>query len=159
MSSKQVLMETLAGLFPDADQAKEVLSEVEKALDALINEVVEKNNEEINGQILEQYGVAAQMLREAEETAYAGYEEAAQAIDELKSQLEAKDETHQAQIEQVKAELEAEAYKNYEEACQIVDELQKKLDTLESELQETYEQRLGETRDELIERLDAFLAT
>lgn len=158
MSSKQVLMETLAALFTDSDQGKTALATIEEAVDGMLTELKVEHEAEIsdiNEQILEQYQVAANMIRETEEKAYAGYADAAKMLEEREAELQ----SLKAKIDEVKAELETEAYDNYEEAAKMIDELRRKNDTLELDMQEAYDERLKTMREDLVDRLDAFLST
>jgi hypothetical protein len=137
------ITEALKSLIP-SDQ----ISEVNAALSEMISEAKEELEATYNKNLEEAYGELAKELKDAEATAYQGYQEAYGIINDLRNRLESQ-----------KVEFEKSLEEGYEEAYQMLLSERKKNENLEIEIYEEYDGKLAEMKSYIVEKVDQFLQT
>jgi hypothetical protein len=137
------ITEALKSLIP-SDQ----ISEVNAALTEMISEAKEELEATYNKNLEEAYGELAKELKDAEATAYQGYQEAYGIINDLRNRLESQ-----------KVEFEKSLEEGYEEAYQMLLSERKKNENLEIEIYEEYDGKLAEMKSYIVEKVDQFLQT
>jgi hypothetical protein len=135
------IVESLKKLVP-ADQINEVAS----AVTEMLSEAKEEMEKEFNKNLEEAYSQLSQELSEAEKTAYTGYQEAYEIINDLKTRLEVQ-----------KAEFEQTLEEGYEEAYQMLLDERNKKSQVETDLYEEYDGKLAEMKAYIVDKVDEFL--
>lgn len=141
-TSKEYIMQTLAGLLPE-DVQKDVIT----AVNTFVEGVRAELEAEFNSRIEEAYKIIAQEKGQIEKVAEQGYAEAYQIICELRDRLEIQRE-----------EFEHALGEGYEEAYQMLLQERAKNENLEVDLYEQYDQKVREVREFFVEKLDLFLS-
>lgn len=135
------IFESLKKLIP-ADQINEVTS----AVSDMLSEAKEQMEQEFNKNLEEAYGQLSQELTEAEKTAYTGYQEAYEIINDLKTRLEIQ-----------KTEFEQNMEEGYEEAYQMLLSERNSKSSVETDLYEEYDSKLAEMKSYIVDKVDEFL--
>ena len=136
-------MESLSKILPQ-DQHKEI----SEAVDEMLASVKADLEKEANKNLDEAYAVLSKELKEAEQVAEEGYQQAWGIIQDLRNRLETQ-----------KTELEAAMEEGYEEAYQMLQTEKAKNSTLETELYETFDKKLQDMKSFMVDKLDEFLQT
>ena len=137
------IMESLSKILPQ-DQHKEI----SEAVDEMLASVKADLEKEANKNLDEAYAVLSKELKEAEQVAEEGYQQAWGIIQDLRNRLETQ-----------KTELEAAMEEGYEEAYQMLQTEKAKNSTLETELYETFDKKLQDMKSFMVDKLDEFLQT
>ena len=135
------IVESLKKLLPE-DQVNEVAS----AVSEMLAEAQEKLEQEYNRNLEEAYSQLSAELSQAEKTAYQGYQEAYEIINDLSSRLEVQ-----------KAEFEKTLEEGYEEAYQMLLSERNSKGKVEVDLYEEYDGKLAEMKNYIVEKVDQFL--
>lgn len=135
------ILEVLKGLLPE-EQVKELSSAVEGYLNGAKGDL----EAEYTTKLEEAFAELSKELKEAEKTAYAGYQEAWGMIQELRNRMETQ-----------KEEFEAALIEGYEEAYAVIEKEKSKNDNISAELYEEYDKRLAEMKEYIVEKVDEFL--
>jgi hypothetical protein len=135
------IVESLKKLLPE-DQVNEVAS----AVSEMLAEAQEKLEQEYNSNLEEAYSQLSAELSQAEKTAYQGYQEAYEIINDLSSRLEVQ-----------KAEFEKTLEEGYEEAYQMLLAERNSKGKVEVDLYEEYDGKLAEMKNYIVEKVDQFL--
>ncbi len=137
------ILEALSKLLPESDM---------KEVSAAINEMLEAEKAELetemNKNLEEAYAELSEELKSAEEVGEQGYREAWDIITELRNR-----------IEMLRAEYDSALEEGYEEAYQAVLAEKGKNESLETEMFNEYEKRFDESKDFIVDKVDAFLKT
>jgi|688.fasta_scaffold449980_1 hypothetical protein len=135
------IVESLKKLLPE-DQVNEVAS----AVSEMLAEAQEKLEQDYNSNLEEAYSQLSAELSQAEKTAYQGYQEAYEIINDLSSRLEVQ-----------KAEFEKTLEEGYEEAYQMLLSERNSKGKVEVDLYEEYDGKLAEMKNYIVEKVDQFL--
>ena len=135
------IVESLKRLLPE-DQVNEVAS----AVSEMLSEATEKLEQEYNKNLEEAYSQLSTELAQAEKTAYQGYQEAYEIINDLSSRLEVQ-----------KAEFEKTLEEGYEEAYQMLLSERNSKGKVEVDLYEEYDGKLAEMKSYIVDKVDQFL--
>lgn len=135
------ILEALSKLLP-----QENLKEVSEAIKGYLVEAEEDLKQQYNSKLEEAYEDLSKELKEAEETAETGYNEALTMINDLRVRLA----TQNAEFEQAQDE-------GYEEAYQALVAERAKNEKLELELYEQYQKTVDELRESMIDQMTDFL--
>jgi hypothetical protein len=135
------IVESLKKLLPE-DQVNEVAS----AVSEMLAEAQEKLEQDYNNNLEEAYSQLSAELSQAEKTAYQGYQEAYEIINDLSSRLEVQ-----------KAEFEKTLEEGYEEAYQMLLSERNSKGKVEVDLYEEYDGKLAEMKNYIVEKVDQFL--
>jgi hypothetical protein len=135
------IVESLKKLLPE-DQVNEVAS----AVSEMLAEAQEKLEQDYNSNLEEAYSQLSAELSQAEKTAYQGYHEAYEIINDLSSRLEVQ-----------KAEFEKTLEEGYEEAYQMLLSERNSKGKVEVDLYEEYDGKLAEMKNYIVEKVDQFL--
>jgi len=122
------------------------IHEVSEAVVAMINEAKEDMESEYNKNLEEAYSQLSGELSQAEKTAYQGYQEAYEIINDLKTRLEVQKEEFETALEE-----------GYEEAYQMLLAERNTKATVETTLYEEYDSKLAEMKNYIVEKVDQFL--
>ena len=135
------IVESLKKLLPE-DQVNEVAS----AVSEMLAEAQEKLEQDYNSNLEEAYSQLSTELSQAEKTAYQGYQEAYEIINDLSSRLEVQ-----------KAEFDKTLEEGYEEAYQMLLSERNSKGKVEVDLYEEYDGKLAEMKNYIVEKVDQFL--
>lgn len=135
------IVESLKKLLPE-DQVNEVAS----AVSEMLAEAQEKLEQDYNSNLEEAYSQLSTELSQAEKTAYQGYQEAYEIINDLNSRLEVQ-----------KAEFDKTLEEGYEEAYQMLLSERNSKGKVEVDLYEEYDGKLAEMKNYIVEKVDQFL--
>lgn len=135
------ILEALKSLLPE-EQVKELSSAVAEYLTEAKGDL----EGEYNSKLEEAYAELSKEMKEAEETAYAGYQEAWGMIQDLRNRLEAQREEFESALEE-----------GYEEAYAMIQKEKAKNENISAELYEEYDKRLAEMKEYMVEKVDEFL--
>ena len=135
------IVESLKKLLPE-EQVKEVAS----AVSEMLAEATEALEQEYNSNLEEAYSQLSAELSQAEKTAYQGYQEAYEIINDLSSRLEVQ-----------KSEFEKTLEEGYEEAYQMLLAERNNKSKVEVDLYEEYDSKLAEMKNYIVEKVDQFL--
>jgi HD-GYP domain-containing protein (c-di-GMP phosphodiesterase class II) len=135
------IVESLKKLLPE-DQVNEVAS----AVSEMLGEAQERLEAEYNKNLEEAYSQLSAELSQAEKTAYHGYQEAYEIINDLTNRLEVQ-----------KAEFENTLEEGYEEAYQMLLSERNSKGKVEVDLYEEYDSKLAEMKNYIVEKVDQFL--
>ena len=135
------IVEALSKLLPEK-QVKEVAS----AVNEMLEEAKAELEQEYNDKLEEAYADLSGELKEAEQTAEHGYQEAWSIITDLRNRLE----TQRVEFDQALEE-------GYAEAYQMLQAERGKNENLELEVYEEYDNRFKEMKAYIVEKVDEFL--
>jgi hypothetical protein len=135
------IIESLKKLLPE-DQ----LNEVAAAVNEMLADAKESLETEYNKNLEEAYSQLSEELQQAEKTAYKGYQEAYEIINDLRSRLEVQ-----------KVEFEKTLEEGYEEAYQMILAERNTKSKVETDLYEEYDAKLAEMKNYIVEKVDQFL--
>lgn len=135
------IVESLKKLLPE-----EQVNEVASAVSEMLAEATEALEQEYNTNLEEAYAQLSSELADAEKTAYQGYQEAYEIINDLTSRLEVQ-----------KAEFEKTLEEGYEEAYQMLLSERNSKSKVEVDLYEEYDGKLAEMKNYIVEKVDQFL--
>lgn len=135
------ILESLKKLLP-SDQ----INEVSSAVSEMIAEAKEQLEQEYNKNLEEAYSQLSQELSEAEKTAYAGYQEAYEIINDLRTRLEVQ-----------AAEHEQDMTEGFEQAYQKLLSERTNKSKVETDLYEEYDGKLAEMKAYIVDKVDEFL--
>jgi hypothetical protein len=135
------ILESLKKLIP-SDQ----MNEVSSAVSEMLAEAKEQMEQEFNKNLEEAYSQLSQELSEAEQTAYQGYQEAYEIINDLRSRLEVQKEEFDSTLEE-----------GYEEAYQMLLSERNNKSKVETDLYEEYDGKLAEMKAYIVDKVDEFL--
>jgi hypothetical protein len=122
------------------------INEVASAVSEMVEEAKSEMETEFNKNLEEAYTQLSGELAEAEKTAYQGYQEAYEIINDLKSRLDVQKEEFETALEE-----------GYEEAYQMLLAERKNKDSVETNLYEEYDSKLAEMKNYIVEKVDQFL--
>ena len=125
---------------------KEQINEVAAAVSEMLESAKTDMETEFNKNLEEAYTQLSGELAEAEKTAYHGYQEAYEIINDLKTRLEVQKEEFESTLEE-----------GYEEAYQMLLAERKNKDSIETNLYEEYDSKLAEMKNYIVEKVDQFL--
>jgi hypothetical protein len=135
------ITEALKKMLP-SDQVNEVASAVAE----MIEDAKTEMEAEFNKNLEEAYSQLSGELSEAEKTAYQGYQEAYEIINDLNSRLGVQKEEFETALEE-----------GYEEAYQMLVNEKNSKATVETNLYEEYDSKLAEMKNYIVEKVDQFL--
>jgi HD-GYP domain-containing protein (c-di-GMP phosphodiesterase class II) len=135
------ILESLKKLIP-SDQ----INEVSSAVSEMLSEAKDQMEQEYNKNLEEAYSQLSHELSEAEQTAYEGYQEAYEIINDLRTRLEVQ-----------KAEFEQTIEEGYEEAYQMLLSERNTKSQVETDLYEEYDGKLAEMKAYIVDKVDEFL--
>ena len=135
------ITEALKKILP-ADQ----LNEVASAVTEMIEDAKSEMESEFNKNLEEAYSQLSGELSEAEKTAYQGYQEAYEIINDLNNRLSVQKEEFETALEE-----------GYEEAYQMLVNERNSKATVETNLYEEYDSKLAEMKNYIVEKVDQFL--
>ncbi len=124
----------------------EQVTEVSKAVEAMLAESKVELEKEYNTKLEEAYNELTNELKGAEQTAEKGYQEAYTIITDMRNRLDT-----------MRAEFETQLEEGYEEAYQMLLSERGKNEKLEASLYEEYDKKLGEMKEYMIDKIDEFL--
>jgi len=135
------ITEALKKMLPE-DQVKDVSGAVEE----MLTEAKSALEKEYNDKLEEAYAQLSKELKDAEGTAYQGYEESYGIINDLRNRLEMQREEYEQQLEE-----------GYEEAYQYLVAERDKNNNIEVGMYEEYDGKLGEMKEYIVDKVDQFL--
>lgn len=135
------IVESLKKLLPE-----EQVNEVASAVTEMLSEAQETMEAEYNKNLEEAYAQLSAELAEAEKTAYTGYQEAYEIINDLRNRLDVQ-----------KVEFEKTLEEGYEEAYQMLLAERNNKSKVEVDLYEEYDAKLAEMKNYIVEKVDQFL--
>ena len=135
------IFESLKKMLPE-NEVKEVSGVISEMLENAKDEM----EKEYNRNLEEAYSQLSGELASAEQTAYEGYQEAYEIINDLRSRLEVQKQEFDAQLEE-----------GYEEAYQMLLAERNTKGQVEVDLYEEYDQKLAEMKAYIVEKVDQFL--
>ena len=135
------IVESLKKLLPE-----EQVNEVASAVTEMLSEAQETMEAEYNKNLEEAYAQLSAELAEAEKTAYTGYQEAYEIINDLRNRLDVQ-----------KVEFEKTLEEGYEEAYQMLLAERNNKSKVEVDLYEEYDSKLAEMKNYIVEKVDQFL--
>ena len=122
------------------------INEVAAAVAEMVEESKAEMETEYNKNLEEAYTQLSGELSEAEKTAYQGYQEAYEIINDLNARLQVQKEEFETALEE-----------GYEEAYQMLLSERKNKDSVETNLYEEYDSKLAEMKNYIVEKVDQFL--
>ena len=135
------IIDSLKKILPE-----EQVNEVASAISDMLTDAQENLEKEYNKNLEEAYSQLSGELATAEKTAYHGYQEAYEIINDLRSRIEVQ-----------KAEFEKTLEEGYEEAYQMILSERNNKSKVEVDLYEEYDQKLAEMKNYIVEKVDQFL--
>ena len=135
------IVEALAKLLPE-DKVKDVT----KAVSEYLAEAKEELEKEYNEKLQDAYAELSEEVKQNEQVAEEGYQQAHGIIQDLRQRLELQ-----------RAEFDSALEEGYEEAYQMLQAEKGKNDNVTSELYEEYDKKLAEMKDYMIDKVDQFL--
>jgi polyhydroxyalkanoate synthesis regulator phasin len=135
------IIDSLKKILPE-----EQVNEVASAISDMLAEAKDSLEKDYNTNLEEAYSQLSGELSTAEKTAYQGYQEAYEIINDLRSRLEVQ-----------KAEFEKTLEEGYEEAYQMILAERNSKSKVEVDLYEEYDQKLAEMKNYIVEKVDQFL--
>lgn len=122
------------------------ISEVVSAVNDMLAESKEEMESEYNKNLEEAYSQLSNELATAEKTAYEGYQEAYEIINDLRTRLEVQKEEFETALEE-----------GFEEAYQVILNERASKASVETNLYEEYDSKLAEMKNYIVEKVDQFL--
>jgi hypothetical protein len=135
------IVESLKKLLPE-----EQVNEVASAVSEMLAEATERLEQEYNNNLEEAYSQLSSELATAEKTAYKGYQEAYEIINDLNARLAIQKEEFEQTLEE-----------GYEEAYQMLLSERNSKGKVEVDLYEEYDAKLAEMKNYIVEKVDQFL--
>ena len=135
------IFESLKKMLPENE-----VKEVSSVISEMIENAKDEMEKEYNKNLEEAYAQLSGELASAEKTAYEGYQEAYEIINDLRTRLEVQNQEFDAQLEE-----------GYEEAYQMLLAERNSKSQVEVDLYEEYDQKLAEMKAYIVEKVDQFL--
>jgi hypothetical protein len=135
------IFESLKKMLPENE-----VKEVSSVISEMIENAKDEMEKEYNKNLEEAYAQLSGELASAEKTAYEGYQEAYEIINDLRTRLEVQKQEFDAQLEE-----------GYEEAYQMLLAERSTKSQVEVDLYEEYDQKLAEMKAYIVEKVDQFL--
>ena len=135
------IFESLKKMLPENE-----VKEVSSVISEMIENAKDEMEKEYNKNLEEAYAQLSGELAYAEKTAYEGYQEAYEIINDLRTRLEVQNQEFDAQLEE-----------GYEEAYQMLLAERNSKSQVEVDLYEEYDQKLAEMKAYIVEKVDQFL--
>jgi len=135
------IFESLKKMLPENE-----VKEVSSVISEMIENAKDEMEKEYNKNLEEAYAQLSGELASAEKTAYEGYQEAYEIINDLRTRLEVQKQEFDAQLEE-----------GYEEAYQMLLAERNTKSQVEVDLYEEYDQKLAEMKAYIVEKVDQFL--
>ena len=137
----EALIEALKKQVPE-----DKVGEISEAVAAMVDGVKDEFENEYNDKLESAYATLSKEVKEAEEIAIQGYQEAAGIITDLRNRLEAQRE-----------EFETAMKEGYEEAYGMLVEERKKNENIEVGVYEEYDSKLNNVKEYMVDKIDEFL--
>lgn len=135
------IVEALTKLLPE-----DSIEEISEAVKGELEKAKQEYEQEYNSKLEEAYAELSEELKNTEETALQGYQEAYAIIEDLRKRLEMQ-----------QTEFESTMEEGYEEAYQMLQSEKAKNENLEVEMYEQFNQKLSEMKEYMVDKVDAFL--
>lgn len=135
------IVEALTKLLPE-----DSIEEISEAVKGELEKAKQEYEQEYNSKLEEAYAELSEELKNTEETALQGYQEAYAIIEDLRKRLEMQ-----------QTEFESTMEEGYEEAYQMLQAEKAKNENLEVEMYEQFNQKLSEMKEYMVDKVDAFL--
>lgn len=135
------IVEALTKLLPE-----DAVNEVSEAVKTELEKAKQEYEQEFNSKLEEAYAELSKELKDTENTAYQGYQEAYAIIEDLRKRLDVQQREFEATMEE-----------GYEEAYQMLQTEKAKNENLEVEMYEEFNNKLSEMKEYMVDKLDAFL--
>jgi hypothetical protein len=135
------IVEALTKLLPE-----DSIEEISEAVKGELEKAKQEYEQEYNSKLEEAYAELSEELKNTEETALQGYQEAYAIIEDLRKRLEMQ-----------QTEFESTMEEGYEEAYQMLQTEKAKNENLEVEMYEQFNQKLSEMKEYMVDKVDAFL--
>jgi hypothetical protein len=135
------IVEALTKLLPE-----DSIEEISEAVKGELEKAKQEYELEYNSKLEEAYAELSKELKDTEETALQGYQEAYAIIEDLRKRLEMQQNEFETTMEE-----------GYEEAYQMLQEEKSKNENLEVEMYEQFNQKLSEMKEYMVDKVDAFL--
>jgi hypothetical protein len=135
------IVEALTKLLPE-----DSIEEISEAVKGELEKAKQEYELEYNSKLEEAYAELSKELKDTEETALQGYQEAYAIIEDLRKRLEVQQNEFETTMEE-----------GYEEAYQMLQEEKSKNENLEVEMYEQFNQKLSEMKEYMVDKVDAFL--
>jgi hypothetical protein len=135
------IVEALTKLLPE-----DAIKEVSEAVKTELEKAKQECEQEFSSKLEEAYAELSNELKETEQTALQGYQEAYAIIEDLRKRLEVQ-----------QTEFEASMEEGYEEAYQMLQTEKAKNENIEVEMYEQFNQKLSEMKEYMVDKVDAFL--
>jgi hypothetical protein len=135
------IVEALTKLLPE-----DSIEEISEAVKGELEKSKQEYELEYNSKLEEAYAELSKELKDTEETALQGYQEAYAIIEDLRKRLEMQQNEFETTMEE-----------GYEEAYQMLQEEKSKNENLEVEMYEQFNQKLSEMKEYMVDKVDAFL--
>lgn len=139
------ILEALKKLLPQ-DQVSEVAQAVKAELESAKASMRDDLEKEYSSKLEEAYEAMSSELKQSEQTALQGYQEASAIISDLRKRIEMQN-----------TEFDSAMDEGYEEAFQMIQAEKAKNENLEVEMYETFNGKLAEMKSYMVDKLDAFL--
>ena len=135
------IVEALTKLLPE-----DAVNDVSEAVKTELEKAKQEYEQEFNSKLEEAYAELSTELKETENTAYQGYQEAYAIIEDLRKRLDVQQKEFESTMEE-----------GYEEAYQMLQTEKVKNENLEVEMYEEFNNKLSEMKEYMVDKLDAFL--
>jgi hypothetical protein len=135
------IVEALTKLLPE-----DAVNDVSEAVKTELEKAKQEYEQEFNSKLEEAYAELSKELKETENTAYQGYQEAYAIIEDLRKRLDVQQKEFESTMEE-----------GYEEAYQMLQTEKVKNENLEVEMYEEFNNKLSEMKEYMVDKLDAFL--
>lgn len=135
------IVEALTKLLPE-----DSVNEVSEAVKTELEKAKQEYEQEFNSKLEEAYAELSKELKETENTAYQGYQEAYAIIEDLRKRLDVQQREFESTMEE-----------GYEEAYQMLQTEKAKNENLEVEMYEEFNSKLSEMKEYMVDKIDAFL--
>jgi hypothetical protein len=129
------------------EQLKEATEVLEKLLSEAIEEKKAELEKEFDTKLQEAYEQLTGELKDAEQVAEKGYNEAYGIIADLRNRLETQRQEFESALEE-----------GYEEAFQMILQERAKKEAVQTEMYEEYDKKLAEMREYFIDKIDEFMS-
>ena len=135
------IVEALAKLLPE-----DKVQDVTEAISGYLAEAKEELEKEYNEKLQDAYAELSEEVKQNEQIAEEGYQQAQGIIQDLRQRLELQ-----------RAEFDAALEEGYEEAFQMLQAEKGKTDSSTAEMYEEYDKKLAEMKEYMIDKVDQFL--
>jgi len=136
------ILEALSGLVSEDNQ-----NAVKELVSSVLEEAVADLETEYNTRLEEAYQLLAEEREKDWEVAKRGYEQAYEAIDDLRSRLDLQQKEHDAKLDE-----------EFEAAYNMLQEERSKNKNIEEELYEEYDGKLDQVKEYIVDKVDEFLS-